>query len=176
MTLFFTTRFHLSNLVTWGSSNKLPRAQVSLNHEWEGLVMDIFVLLASSGMRVSPTSQWGGRAGLATGSPWGGCHCRVAPVVDLLCSSSAVGCTETSLSGRWTHFVSALSRVRLWEMLRSGSSPSSGFLYFMCTSIFSPHVNWSFREGMVVIPVQWIQWVFKCLRRKLAGAWFPVSP
>lgn len=109
MTLFFTTRFHLSNLVTRGSSNKLPRAQVSLNHEWEGLVMDIFVLLASSGMRVSPTSQWRGRAGLATGSPWGGCHCRVAPVGDLLCSSSAVGCSERPPSVGGGHILCHLS-------------------------------------------------------------------
>lgn len=150
MNLFFTTRFHWSNLVTRGSSNKLPRAQVSVNHELRGFSHGIYLAFSFQGCEgTAPLLSEGNQLVWPLGAPGvvslqGGSCCAPAP--QLICRGV---CRDPSRSARWPHLVSALSRGGLWEVLRSGSSPSSGFLYFMCMSMFwafSPHVSWSFTE------------------------------
>lgn len=162
--LFFTTRFHLSNLVTRGSSNKLPRAQVSLDHELRGFSQGIYLCFYFPGVwGYSPTSQWGEWAGLAAGSPWG----AVSVVWPLLCSCSAA------------HLLWGVQRdLPLWEVGTLCVSSQQGqavrgaevrlftFLWIFVFHVYehvlgllSPCELIIQRSGMMVIPVQWIQWV-----------------
>lgn len=127
----------------------------------------------------SPTCQWGERAGLATGSPWGGCQCRVAPVVDLAAAHllwdvqlpPSVGGGHTLCQFSCSH--QGQAKMRLFTC-------SLGFCIFCVWAYFGPSLpmwiyhseKWHDGDTCAVDSVG----VFKCLRRKSAGAWFPFSP
>lgn len=166
--LFFTTKLHLNNPVTKGSSNKLPGVQISLNHEWEGLLIAFICAFSFQPHFSVRGTNWFGR-----GSPWGGSCCGPG------CSSSAVGCTERAQIS-----LPPLGGGHILCLFSSGSGFARCWGEDFCISPMWAYVGpslpmwidhsekWHDGDSCAVGSIG----VFECLRRELAGAWFPFSP
>lgn len=168
--LFFTTKLHLSNSVTRRPSNKLPGAQVSLNREWEGLAITFYAFSFQWYEGTAPLLSEGnelvwplGAPGVAVSPGW----LLLGTCLQLICCGMYKR-AQLLLPPQWevdTLCVSfhVLIRVRLCEVPRWGSSPVLWVfvspVYEHILGLLSPCEFIIQRSGMMVIPVQWIQWV-----------------
>lgn len=160
MNLFLTTRFHLSNLVTRGSSNKLPRAQVSLDHELRGFSHGIYLRFELPVVwGYSPTCQWGEGAGVATGSP------GVVSLQGGFCCAPALLWGVQRHLHQWEVGTPCVSSQQ-GQPVRGAELRLFAFLWIFVFHVYehvlgllSPCELVIQRSGTMVIPVQWIQWV-----------------
>lgn len=175
--LFFTTKLHLNNPVTKGSSNKLPGTQIIQNHDWEGLIIAYICAFSFQPyFSVRGTSWFGHWEPLGWLSVQGGSCCGPG------CSTSAVGCTERELSSHCLPW--EVDTLCVSSLFSSGSGFARCWGEGFCISPMWTYVGpslpmwidhsekWNDGDSCAVGSIG----VFKRLRRKLAGAWFPFPP